>query len=142
MFAFQLPKHIVTFPEAESPSQIEFNDHNATAMKYQYENPRLFRGRRDHSTWGISDSYIEAPEPLSNIFYLLQCMMPGILTITREDDPDDMPEFINSRGLPQPQCLEKHRPILEQIFGEHGYADLLEAAGDLQRAYCCESVPR
>ena len=143
MFAFQLPNDILNNPElALLSNNLEFDEHNTSAMKLQFENPRLFRGKRDNDTWGISDSYVEAPEPLCDVFYLLQCILPGILTITREEDPDDMPEFINARGLPRQRWLERHKTLLETIFDERGFEEIWEAAGDRKKAYVCSRVPR
>jgi len=139
MFVFQLPKEILTFPDLELSSRIEFDGHDASAMKFQFENPRLFRGKRDYGTWGISDTYVEAPEPLCDIFYFLQCMLPGVLTITREEDPDDRPGFINSRGLPRQEWLLKHQTILQEIFDEDQVVKILDAASDSRRAYICRS---
>jgi hypothetical protein len=72
----------------------------------------------------------------------MQCIVPGILTITREEDPDDMPEFINARCMPRPQWLLKNRTQLEMIFDEDGFEELMEAASDKRRAYNCTQIPR
>jgi len=45
---------------------------------------------------------VEGPEPLCDIFYLLQCIIPGILTITREEDPD------------REQWLQKYQGVLKE----------------------------
>jgi hypothetical protein len=103
-------------------------------MIYQFEESGLFKGRRDKSTWGISDTHVEAPQPLCDIFYLMQCVVPGILTITREEDPDDKTEFINAQGLPRQEWLERNRRTIELIFDDEGYEQLHEAAGDPKRA--------
>jgi len=137
MFAFQLPKEVSPHPDWEL-----FTNHDASAMKSQFENPRLFRGKRTFSTWSISDSFVEAPKPLCDIFYLLQCMIPGVLTITREEDIDDGPEFFNHRGLPREEWLLEHETMLSHIFDEDQFAEILKAADDTKRAYICQRVAR
>lgn len=142
MFAFQLPQDLLRSLDWASPGDCAPEGYNASAMKAQFENPRLFRGKRPYGTWGISDSFVDAPKPLCDIFYLLQCMIPGVLTITREEDIDDGPEFINSRGLPRPEWLLENRSQLEIIFDEDQYEEILKAAEDVKRAYICTTIPR
>lgn len=69
-------------------------------------------------------------------------MIPGVLTITREEDIDDGPEFFNHRGLPRHEWLLEHETILSHIFDEDKFGEILEAADDTRRAYICESIAR
>ena len=102
----------------------------------------LFDAKRPYGTWGISDTFIDGPEEIQDIFYLIQCILPGILTITREEDIDDGPEFFNARGLPRLQWLERNSSMLKLVFDDVGYDALWEAAANKNKAWKCWKIYR
>jgi len=74
------------------------------------------------------DLFIKSAPPLSDIFYLLQTFLPGMLLIYRIDDIDDWGEWEMVRALPRPVWIEEHKYLLQTTFGETRYDSLLEAA--------------
>lgn len=78
---------------------------------------------------------IESLAPEANVFYLLQCLAPGILLICRIDDIDEQGELATTRALPQVPWLEQHKGALEVVLGgKDRYDCLLDAAQN--RAAC------
>ena len=113
-------------PDSDSTAKIEIKEYDAVPLKRQFENGHIIRGKRDHA-WDINDSYVSVAQPICDIFYLLQCIMPG---------------FIDSRGLPRPEWLAWNEDCLRDIFDDDGYEDLYEAAQVQKKAYKCTSIPR
>lgn len=91
-----------------------------------FEWRRIFNAQRP--TKYSHDFFIDSAPPLSDIFYLLQTFLPGMLLIYRIDDIDDMGEMESVRALPRPVWIEEHKDLLQTILGERRYASLLEAA--------------
>lgn len=82
----------------------------------------IFDARRDVGL------FIKSAPPLSDIFYLLQTLLPGMLLIYRIDDMDDRGELETVCALPRLVWIEEHKDLLHTIFGETRYDSLLEAA--------------
>lgn len=94
---------------------------------------RLFdakRHRRENSTL-----FIDTLKPISDIFYLLQTIAPGMLLIIREDEYDDMGEHETARALPSGTWVEEHQSILENILGRDRYNLLVGAAADGNKSF-------
>ena len=61
------------------------------------------RGDIDDDDLGIeNDFFIDSAPPLSNLFYLLQTFLPGMLLVYRIDELDDVGEIEGIRALPCP----------------------------------------
>jgi hypothetical protein len=78
--------------------------------------------------------FIDTVPPICDIFYLLQTFLSGMLFIYRIDDLDDRGEVESVRALPRPAWIEEHKDLLQKLFGEKRYDNLLEAA----RSKACE----
>lgn len=89
----------------------------------------IFFAKRDRTSGNL---FIDSPIPLSNIFYLLQTLLPGMLLIYRIDDIDDFGEQERTRVLPPAAWVEEHKGLLQKIFGDHmeRYDRLLVAVSD------------
>lgn len=85
-----------------------------------------------------NDFFIGSAPPLSDIFYLLQTFLPGMLFIYRIDDIGDGRESQAIRALPCPAWVETHKELLQTIFGGQRYDTLLKAAAST--GYKCEIV--
>jgi len=86
------------------------------------------------------DFFIDSVPPLSDIFYLLQTFLPGMLLIYRIDDTDERGEQETVRVLPRPVWIEQHQDLLQMIFGEKRYDCLMGAAGDRAKGYKAEMI--
>jgi hypothetical protein len=75
-----------------------------------------------------NDFFIDSVSPLSDLFYLLQTFLPGMLLVYRIDDIDDVGEIEGVRALPCPAWIETHKGLLHTIFGGQRYDTLLKAA--------------
>jgi len=98
-----------------------------------FEFGRIFDAKR--STRSSVDFFIDSMPPLSDIFYLLQTFLPGMLLIYRIDDIDDIGEEETVRALPRAAWVEQHKDLLQMIFGDKRYDCLLAAAGDHSKGY-------
>ena len=88
-----------------------------------------FHAKRDRMN--NSSLIIDSPTPLSDIFYLLQTLLPGMLLIYRIDEIDDCGEQERTRALPPAPWVELHKEMLQTIFGDsERYGCLLAAAAD------------
>ena len=85
-----------------------------------------------------NDFFIGSAPPLSDLFYLLQTFLPGMLFIYRIDDIGDGRESQAIRALPCPAWVETHKELLQTIFGRQWYDTLLKAAAST--GYQCEIV--
>lgn len=85
--------------------------------------------------------FLDSPTPLSDIFYLLQTLLPGMLLIYRIDDLDDAGEHEWTRALPPADWVELHKELLQMIFGDsERYGCLLAAAADRSLALKSEII--
>jgi hypothetical protein len=88
----------------------------------------LFDAKRDRTNGNLT---IDSPTPLSDIFYLLQTLLPGMLLIYRIDDIDECGEQERTRALPPATWVELHKELLQTIFGgTERYGHLLAAVAD------------
>ena len=78
-----------------------------------------------------NDFFIDSVPPLSDLFYLLQTFLPGMLLIHRIDDLDDRGDVEEVRALPCPAWIETHKDLLLAIFGGQRYDTLLKAAASM-----------
>lgn len=74
------------------------------------------------------DLYVEADPPAADIFYILQCIAPGMLPIVRIDELDDFGEEEISRCLPRPKWIRDNRDMLTTVLGESRLAAVSESA--------------
>jgi hypothetical protein len=73
-------------------------------------------------------------EPVGILFYLLQCLVPGMLVLTkRECKPEGT--WATSRALPPPDWIDAHSVMLVSIFGASHYKALFKAAQNNQIAF-------
>ena len=94
------------------------------------------RHRKDSHTM-----FIDGPVPLSDIFYLLQILAPGLLRIIREEDIDDVGEEQTARILPPHQWVQDNKEILEHVIGsKEGYESIAAAAGDTSKSFKSEWI--
>ena len=87
----------------------------------------------------LQDLYIDAPAPIADMFYMLQCIAPGMLSIVLPgelevgdyvaDDIDDYSECETVRALPQKTWVDEHEETLVHVLGgEERFAALAAAA--------------
>jgi hypothetical protein len=88
----------------------------------------MFRGHIFIAKRPGNDFFIDSAPPLSDLFYLLQTFLPGMLLVYRIDDIDDVGEIEGVRALPCPAWVETHKGLLQTIFGGQRYDTLLKAA--------------
>jgi hypothetical protein len=81
------------------------------------------------------DLFISGPTPLSDIFYLLQCMAPGMLLLVRIDDIDERGEIEYARALPRESWVVSHTDVLSTILGSDAYRVLLDASRDRSKSF-------
>ncbi|KAF8492130.1 hypothetical protein JB92DRAFT_3004296 [Gautieria morchelliformis] len=83
-----------------------------------------------------NDLFISGPTPLSDIFYLLQCMAPGMLLLVRIDEYDEVGEKESVRALPRESWVVSHADVLNTILGGIGaYKALLDASRDRSKSF-------
>lgn len=88
----------------------------------------LYHAKRDRTN---GELIIDSPTPLSDIFYHLQTLLPGMLLIYRIDEIDDCGEQERTCALPPAAWVELHKELLQTIFGDtERYGHLLAAAAD------------
>jgi hypothetical protein len=89
-------------------------------------------------------SLVDGQAALSNVFYLLQALAPGMVVIVhKEIDEDEFDEFDafddypeiqeTTRILPPKEWIEAHRDVLEHVLdgGKKAYEDVLAAASNV-----------
>lgn len=102
------------------------DDNNKETWGRMFGNHCLFDPRRQNRS--NASLFIDSPTPMSDIFYLLQTLTPGMLLIAREDDIDEVGELLTTRALPSVGWVKDHQVMLEIVFGsEERYQKLLAA---------------
>ncbi|KAF8580931.1 hypothetical protein K439DRAFT_1636596 [Ramaria rubella] len=84
-----------------------------------------------------NDLFISGPAALSDIFYLLQSIAPGMLLIcSRIDQADDMGELECCRALPREKWIADNSQMLKYVLGSSdAYQALLGASKDQGKAF-------
>lgn len=103
-----------------------------------FENGVIFdasRKNEDNSTL-----FIDSLTPISDIFYLLQTLAPGMLLIVRMDEIACAREIETARALPSADWVRDHEAILRYVFGsEERYKSLVAAAADVSKSFRTET---
>ena len=73
--------------------------------------------------------------PIADILYLLQCLIPGLLTIDLAESVPGQGNFTTSRGLPPVEWVDANRDNLLAIFGTPHYTLLRNAAATKTAAF-------
>ena len=73
--------------------------------------------------------------PIADILYLLQCLIPGLLTIDFAENEPGQGKLTNSRGLPPAEWVDANRDNLLAIFGAPHYTLLRNAAATKTAAF-------
>lgn len=103
--------------------------------KKQFENG-IFAIETHRSSTDPKDIYIGGPKPVSDIFYMLQCIASGMLVLTCRMGEDDLGELEWTRALPPHAWLENHDLMLRYILGSNkAYDDLLMVSRDENKAF-------
>ena len=104
-----------------------------------FEDTYLFqalRKNRDNHTL-----FIDSLRPVSDIFYMLQILAPGMLLIVRVDDIDDLGELQTTRALPSKEWVIDHNLIIEHVLGsKQRYQTLLAATTDASKSFQTEMI--
>ena len=80
--------------------------------------------------------FIDSLTPISDIFYLLQILAPGMLLIVRVDEFDEIGEEETARALPSAEWVQSHESDLREVLGsEQRYQFLVAAAGDFSKSF-------
>jgi hypothetical protein len=66
--------------------------------------------------------------PVADILHLLQCLIPGMLTIVMVEQVPGQGTWTTSRGLPPVEWVDLNREQLTPIFGRDHYAHIRNAA--------------
>ncbi|GJJ12393.1 hypothetical protein Clacol_006635 [Clathrus columnatus] len=69
-------------------------------------------------------------QPVDDILYLLQCLMPGLLLLVQVEGG-----WRTARGLPPPDWININKSMLVEIFGSDHYPGLYKAASDPKLAF-------
>ena len=79
----------------------------------------------------FDDLFISGPHPLSNIFYLLQSIAPGMLLVVRAKHIDQVGQTEYVRALPSESWVNDHGDVLMSVLGGiEEYHSLLRATTD------------
>lgn len=79
------------------------------------------------------DLIVAGPKPLCNIFYMLQCIAPGILLLGCSDENEGGRHF---RALPIESWVSSHEDTLTTVLGSaEVYQDLLKASREYARSF-------
>lgn len=106
-----LPSHASSFFSPERRVQWQMVFHSA-----------LFQGSR-HTI-----------QPVGSLLNLLQCLIPGMLLLAKEEDkPEGV--WTTTRALPPPDWVNAHQSMLVEIFGSSHYKKLFKAASDNRIAF-------
>ncbi|KAG5643566.1 hypothetical protein DXG03_000661 [Asterophora parasitica] len=128
---FALPESFSAFLD---PAKIEM-------WRSIVESPALFNAKRINRE--NSTLFIDSPRPLSDIFYLLQILAPGIFVISRIDEIDELGEEETVRVLPPPSWVEEHHTLLEEVLGgTEKFEVILHGAESYGTAFCSEWISR
>ncbi|PSR74911.1 hypothetical protein PHLCEN_2v9445 [Hermanssonia centrifuga] len=79
--------------------------------------------------------------PITDLLYLLQCLLTGMLVLVMEDLPGQG-GLRTIRALPPSDWVAAHEPELVKIFGHTHFRLLLRAAQDTRVAFKVEAAPR
>ena len=112
----------------------------ADAWRKIFENPAIFMGIKQKGNNVYRCLYISSSRPLSNIFYLLQVLAPGMLVISRKHQLDDADVKV-SRVLPRPEWIQSSRVLNMEVMPGRTVA-LLAAAKDRKIAFHEERTTR
>jgi len=92
-------------------------------------------GTQEISPDGTEQYYIKADQPLQDMFYLLQCVVPNMFTIWRKLDSRpmtcsrDLWRLDNDRTMtqyyPSIKWREERKEMLREVLGEDGYEELM-----------------
>lgn len=78
-----------------------------------------------------------------NYVYLLQIIVPGFITLVREDEIDDVGDFITTRILPDSHWVEQQEDMLTKVLdSKERFQDVLSAARDHKRAFASSAYYR
>ncbi|KIP07216.1 hypothetical protein PHLGIDRAFT_426748 [Phlebiopsis gigantea 11061_1 CR5-6] len=92
-----------------------------------FPTPRYMKVQRPEKS--SSDLYIAAVQPLADAFYMMQCIAPGMFVLKCVDEDTNVGDMTTTiRTLPRPSWLEENEDALVGVFGEKGFARLLEAS--------------
>lgn len=69
--------------------------------------------------------FVDGAPPLSDIFYLLQTLSPGMLVLYRVDDVDGIGEIENYKSFPSSKWMEENQTFLKEVLGNDRYGDIL-----------------
>lgn len=84
-----------------------------------------------------NDFFISGPSTLSDIFYIFQSIVPGMLVIAgRNGEADDMGEMEWVRAFPRQSWVTENAQMLKYVLGStDAYQALLEASQDEERSF-------
>jgi hypothetical protein len=66
--------------------------------------------------------------PVADILHLLQCLIPGMLTVVMVEQVPGQGTWTTSRGLPPCEWVDANREQLAAIFGREHYARIRHAS--------------
>ncbi|KAL1743949.1 hypothetical protein HDZ31DRAFT_64560 [Schizophyllum fasciatum] len=78
--------------------------------------------------------------PINDILNLIQCLLPGVVTLVFEEH---LPQGVHRtiRGLPPAQWVAEHEAALADVLGTQRYKALRKACSDTTIAYKLEVLP-
>jgi hypothetical protein len=78
------------------------------------------------------DLYVDAPPPIAAMFYMLQCIAPGMFLIVRIDEINDYGEQEIIRSLPRTVWIEENKDMLLHVLGsEERLSAIVEASKEV-----------
>jgi len=99
-----------------------------------FQDSCLFDARRQNKD--SHTLFVDSLTPISDIFYLLQILAPGMLLIVRMDEIDDFGEEETARALPSAQWVKDHEAILQKVLGnKQNYELLIDVAADFSKGF-------
>ena len=104
-FALVLPRHFSSFLDRSSP---HFKTWNMCFGGVLAKRP----------SWNeTSKMYVNDTEPIADIFYMLQCIAPGMLQLIRREDFDEYGEDETIRSTPMLEWMSANKGALKMILG-------------------------
>lgn len=90
----------------------------------------------------VTFSTLRTPgSPISNLLNLLQCILPGMLVLVKEETIPGQGMFITHRALPRLDWMQANQAKLLDIFGPTHFRALTTAASRNESSFKVDHIP-
>ncbi|KAK0210721.1 hypothetical protein DFS33DRAFT_316896 [Desarmillaria ectypa] len=88
----------------------------------------------------IFESVRKICPPIADILYLLQCLLPGMITLVFEEHMPGQGVYRTTRGLPPDSWVIKNERQLVRVVGIDRFRDLRRACSDTALSYSLQVI--